>query len=418
MSQCRSPALGGRHRLMCEEQTYDSMGHWYAGYAFGKPLFKEGSEDEYEWADWDRRRYPPFFTVPKPTPQEYTAIRHDSALRHSVHFSLSLIDEVRLGVLLAMEQPRDPWERKKYIQQAQDRLKLSHAMLGIGPRLGVGLGITISTLSEGARYAATILTVLYWATRRTATGISLSGLTFVVSGSILRDIVGTWDYYRYTLRDGIFWLAIWPILFFPAVLQLRLLLPFVAEKERENGPGEPTAFRIVQVPLTARERRSARLSPTWREIACCTALLACATYAAYFFPIRLIGSSHGEYWHDNYNAIFPGTRAWHKGNYGPYFLFRKRKLLPLALALVSAGQIAQLVMNYRSGTFAGNYALSCYLRAFSLLGLISPFLTGSFYFEGLYLSAVAQAGLVFAEAWQAWKYPRVEQEIEEEEMEL
>lgn len=396
------------------------MGHWYAGYAFGKPMFKDGSDEEYEWADWEKRRYPPFFTAPKVGPLDYTAVTlgHEPSLHHSVQFSLTVIDEMRLGLLLNMKEPSRPGSRSSDTQHTHDRMKVSHAMLGIGPRLGVGLGIVLSTLAKGARYAATALTVLYWATRRTTTGISQSGLSFVVAGSILRHIAGTWDYYKYTLKSGVFWFVIWPILFLPALLQLRLLLPFVVETEKENGPGEPTALRIVQIPLTARERRSARLSPTWQQVAYCAAVLACAAYAVYFLPIRLIGASHTDVWHDNYDAMFPGTRAWKKQDYGYYFLFRKSKLLPLALAIVSAGQIAQLVMNYRSDTFAGNYALSCYLRAFSLIGLISPYLTGSSYFEGLYLSAVAQAGLVFAEAWQAWRYPRVEQEVEGEQMEL
>lgn len=269
--------------------------------------------------------------------------------------------------------------------------------------------------------------MLYWATRRTTTGISLSGLSFAVTGGILRLIVGTWDYYKFTLEPGVFWLAIWPILLLPALLQIRLLLPFVIEKEKEEGPGRPTALRIVRVPLTARERRSSRLSPTWQQLAGLTVILACAAYATFFHPVRLLGSSHGEDWHEDYDAMFPATRAWNKWNYRGYWLehshwfrrhFQKIKLLPLAQALITAGQLGQLAMNNRSGTFAGNYALSCYLRAFSLVGLISPFLTGSAYFEGLYLSAVAQAGLVLAEAWQAWRYPRVEQEVEGEKMEL
>lgn len=417
--QCRVEGVGS-HRLLCGERSYAETGHWYAGYVLEMP-------SEPFWRKLKRRRYPPHFAVPKPGPMDYSkvSIGDETSQRHSIQFRLSIIDELRMAILESMGDADPPGGHSRLVLQGHDRIQRLHALLGVGPRLRVGLSVALSMLARGSHCATVALTVLYWTTRQTTTGISRSGLSFAVAGGLLRNIAGTWSYYKYTLRRSVFCLVIWPIILLPAVLQLRLLLPFVIEEE--DTPKGTTTRRIRKSPCTARERRSVRLSPNWQQLSALTFVLACASYALFRHPVLLLSPTHDDREHQNYDPMFPGSRAWNtwygeeSRNYvyhSSQQVFRRIRLLPLSQALVSAGQLAQLIMNYRSGTFAGNYALSCYLKAVSLIGLIAPFLSGDAYFEGLYLSAVAQAVLALTEAWQAWRYPRVEQEVEGEQMEL
>lgn len=379
--------------------------------------------------EWKKRRYAPYFTVPTPGAFEFTHISLEDQLSHrfSVEFRLSIIDEVRMAMVEAMEPPLSPMidgENDPETQEDHDRVRRIHALLGVGPRLCVGLGFMLEVLVKCAGYAASALTLLYWATRQTSTGISRSGLSFAIGGGLLRLFTGTWDSYRESLRPVMFWFAIGSTMLFPALLQLRMVLPLAFE--RESIPGRPTVYHIRKVHPTARERRSARLSLSWKQLVALSFGLACASYAMYSNPVLLLAPSHEHHVLLNYNTVFPGTYAssrwyselWYRHEHWSDWVLQRVRLLPLSQALVTAGQLAQICMNYRSGTFAGNYALACYLNAVTLLRLIIPFIARDVYYDGVYLSATAQAALVLAVAWQAFRYPRVEQEIEGEQMDL
>lgn len=402
--QCLRKGLK-RHRFLCMPWTYQQMGHWYASYAFGeKRHFKD--------PEWYSRRYPPHLLVISPGPLEYTPaiFGNQTSWNHTLQIRLSAIDDVRMGMLRTMRSPpREAYYRTRNVLQEQDRVDLMNALVGLGPRVGVAFGLLLRAIAHAARYTATALTVLYWFTRQTNAGISRSGLCFVLLGSLLRIFAGTWDYYKHALPWRYRHL-IWPIILLPLVPQLRLLFPVVFEKE--IGGGRPTALSIELVPPTSRERRSAKLSPNWRQLAVLTTILACLAYALLVHPVLLLPGTHIEEWHETYNEVYPGSRVWNDMYDALCTDSLEPKLwgLPLAQALISSGQLAQLVLNYRCGTFAGSYTVTCYLKVMSLIALISPYLVGSAYFDGLYLSAVAQAALVIVEAWQAWRYPRVEQE--------
>lgn len=439
------------------------MGHWYAAYDTdlpGTPPDTSASRDDsramgqYNWREWRKRRYPPYLTTTEPGPLDYAqvTIGNETQQQHSFQLQLSVVDQIRLGILENKQLPDKPGANAAYMQHEHDREQRYQALMGLAPRWRIALGFVLPYLANGARLAASALTVLYWATRRTTTGIDICGTRMIVAGEILRNVVGAWDYYYFTLSRKVFWVVIWAVFFLPEVLQLRLVIPYTVT--RKGSPWRHGSWRVLRALQTARERRSARLGQTSLNLLFLAAIVTSAAYWSYNYPVKLLNASHDQAsYMDTYPWQYPGSRILdrysvhhvHKLSYwgnafkndrdafrsNPFkyrkYMFRKPNdgpiwrmfmFVPLSQGLISAGQLAQLCLNFRSKSFAGNYALTCAFKVAALLGLAAPFIAQNAYNNGLFLTAAAQATLVLAEAAQAWMYPRVEQEIDGEGMEL
>lgn len=428
------------------------MGHSFAAYELGRPGFHEGvgaltSEHIYE-AEMLKRRYPPYLTTARPGPLDYNVITvgNETQQRHSFEVQLSVVDHVRLAHLERARhregwfpRPADPREgNTKYVQIQHDGAQYDHAWVGLAPAWRMAVALVIPYLAHYARLLASALTVLYWLTRQTTTGISVGGTGFIVAGEVFRNVVTSWTYYWYNLPRHRFRIFIWFILLFPEVLQLRLILPYQVKRRANSSTWRPTSWYLDKIPPTAREQRSAALSLPKAQLVVLATVMSCAAYAVYNQPTLLIRASHIEGIGDDTDPTqYPGSRIFDRySEHNAYTLFRqgeedlalyayrtpelghiwrKFMLFPLAQALLSTGQVAQLIMNFRSRTFAGNYALACLFKALALLRISTPFIAGNTHYDGVYLSAAAQVVLVLAEGAQALVYPRVEQGGEGEE---
>lgn len=322
---------------------------------------------------------------------------------HNLKFRLAIVGHRRMGFLdhetvLNPQLGRDRAED----QRRHDGYEALHAVLGLRGWRAARLGGShvLSVLSWVGWLMGRLLILLYWATRTTTTGISLWGTSLLVIGEALRSIAFTYDYYLETLPSWLFYVSIWGILLLPEVLQLRAILPTSLEKQGDT-------WTVADIPRTARERRSARLDIGPFYLAVLWVTLTAASYMVYGWPMRVLRASQDHFMRKQFEYPYLGEEV-----------FSRMSLLPIAQATVTAGQIAQLVMNFRSKTFAGNYALTCACKVAALGGMAAPFVAGKAYHEGLYLGAVAQGFLVLAEAAQAAWYPRVEQEVEDDDVEL
>lgn len=444
---------GKRHRFLCPLWVYPEVGHWHSAYQIGKAGEPPGDNSSdrargiYNSQEWKKRRYPPYLTAARAGPLDYRqfTVGNETHLRHSFEVKLSVIDQFRLQVLENNKRRHSPGRETAYLQESHDETQKYHALVGLAPFWRTALGYLFPLVAKYSRLAASAFTVLYWATRRTTAGISIRGTSLIIAGEMLRNATGSWDYYYLDMdfKRKQFWAGIWFVLLFPEVLQLRLILPFTLKKMGNRSPSwHPSSWRLQKIPASARERRSGRLDLKPVKLIGLAAALVITAYAVYNHPIRLIEASHNEDdFRDTYRAQYPGSRVldrysqiniarWRNSNDLAYYhryifrspkdgpVWRKFMLLPMAQAMLSTGQIAQLVMNYRSKTFAGNYALTCFFKVFALVSIATPFIARTAYSDGLYLAATAQAMLLLTEAAQALVYPRVEQEIEGEEMEM
>lgn len=442
---------GKRHRFLCPQWLYPEVGHWHSAYQIGKPGEAPGDNSSdrergiYNSREWKKRRYPPYLTVAKTGPLDYRqlTVGNETHQRHSFEVKLSIIDQFRLQVLENSKRWHAPGQETATLQETHDTIQKYHALVGLAPFWRTALGHLLPWVAQWSRLAASAFMVLYWATRRTTAGISIVGTTLTIAGEMLRNVVGSWDYYYLELKRKQFWATIWLVLLFPEVLQMRLIIPYTFKwTDNRTRSWRPSAWRLQKIPAKARERRSSRLDIKPVQLVGLAVVLVIAAYAVYNHPVRLIKASHNEdHYRDTYRVQYPGSRVLDRYsrshvekwldvgdfvNYDKYVFrspkdgpnWRKFMLLPMAQAMLSAGQIAQLVMNYRSKTFAGNYALTCFFKAIALLSIVTPFIARTAYSDGLYLAATAQATLVLTEAAQALVYPRVEQEIEGEEMEM
>lgn len=322
---------------------------------------------------------------------------------HNLHFRLVIVGHRQMGILdHSSIASADVGMSAAGDQQRHDEYEEMHAILGLRGWRGARLGGShmLSGLSWTGWVMARLLTLLYWATRTTTTGISLWGTSLLVIGEALRDIAFTYDYYLETLPRWLFYIAIWGILLLPEALQLRAILPTSFEKQGDT-------WIVVDIPRTARERRSARLDISLLHQTVLWIILTAASYVVYGWPLRVLRASQDWFSRKQFEYPYLGEDV-----------FSRMSLLPIAQATVTTGQIVQLVMNYRSKTFAGNYALTCACKVAALGGMAAPFVAGKAYHDGLYLAAVAQGALVLAEAAQAAWYPRVEQEVEDDDVEL
>lgn len=394
MQQCSSRARNGeKHRLLCSGESYDTTGHWRAAYVFGSP-------------QQSTRRFAPYLSYTTVGPLDKTEVPKAEELRgifpHKLRVRFGIVGHRRL---LPLEN-RKSWDPNDYdigsTQRNHDEVELVHSLMGIRGWGWVrhGSGFVLLGVSWLAWLASRGLTVMYWATRSTSTGISVWGTSLIVVGEVLRSFAFTWDYYRSRMPGPLFWIAIWGILLLPELLQLRVIVPKTLERQGQK-------MRVVDIPRTARERRSARADLTERQLGILGAVLTAAAYLVYVRPTRVLRASHDRTHRDQYQYPYLGEEV-----------VSKMSLLPLAQALVTTGQIAQLVVNYRSRTFAGNYALTCAFKVISLIGFAAPFVAKKTYNDGLYVATVSQGVLVLAEAAQAWWYPRVEQEDDVDSVEL
>lgn len=386
-----------KHRLLCADEKYGTTGHWRAAYE----LQPDGSY-------YGNLRYAPYLSYSQVSSLSYTKIPRVEELQgtvpHTLKLGIAIVGHRRMALL---DQTKEVWrtptlEDMSRNQQDHDKHEMFHAILGLRQwgRTRIGGSYFLLGLSSVGWLAARLLTLLYWSTRGTTTGISVWGTALLIAPEALRSIAFTYDYYLETLPGWLFWLSIWGILLLPEVLQLRVILPTALEKHGDS-------WVVVDVQPTARERRSARHELSPRQLAALMVFFTAASYVVYGWPMRVLQASHDLQTREKYDYPYRSEKV-----------FSRMSLLPLAQATVTTGQIAQLVMNYRSKTFAGNYALTCACKVAALTGMAAPFLAGKAYHEGLYLAAVAQGVLVLAEAAQACWCPRVEQEVDDDDVEL
>lgn len=88
----------------------------------------------------------------------------------------------------------------------------------------------------------------------------------------------------------------------------------------------------------------------------------------------------------------------------------------VADGLMLAASVAQLIVNYRSSTFAGGYALGAVMSVFSYVDDVAKLVLRTNYYSGLSLGRAVRIVTALVTLVQALTLPRVEQvEVEDDE---
>ncbi|ORX40615.1 hypothetical protein BD324DRAFT_647537 [Kockovaella imperatae] len=238
------------------------------------------------------------------------------------------------------------------------------------------------------------LGLLYWATRQTAAGISITGATFAILSWVVevgQVISEMWKYEEIGLLAfqavGLLWslFQIWII--------ARLILPY----EMSLGGGLKGAVRRKEP--SHRERASRRIDtgPWFLWLGILLAIWG-ITYYSFIGRFHLVAAAF---------AHEPPKKPW------------KTAAGALVDALWSVAIQVQLVHNQKAKTFAGTYHLVAWLSLVQSIGGLLyhlPIIVGRYEVgQGLGLDKVIRLVSELVMVWQGTKFSRVEQNVPEEE---
>ncbi|WWD20733.1 hypothetical protein CI109_105209 [Kwoniella shandongensis] len=245
--------------------------------------------------------------------------------------------------------------------------------------------------------STSILTLLYWYTRTTTVGLSHTATALIGGGAVLSHLRATISGFRETPEWGARLLGItftlWSLA--PAILQLRLIAPFEIERYGWR-------FNVRSWKWSHRERASQRQKSQAAPRVWIAAFLA--IFSLTYFPAR------HNFWLVDWLPTTP-----------PILIHEARGIIDstflqaLLASLTLQGTAMQLYHNQQHGTFAGSYALTAnFVTVQNLLRMLyyfPSFIGAVATREGLRYVTVFDMGLQTWAAYQAWKLPRVEQDI-------
>ncbi|KAJ6588607.1 hypothetical protein B0H19DRAFT_212203 [Mycena capillaripes] len=306
--------------------------------------------------------------------------------------------------------PHNESDYKKAL--AHDSAELYNGLFGhrfyedAHPRRRIGIGLLLAVIS----LIWSILDMSYWYTRTSTISISVSGTLFLAASGILSACNGAassvekqkLDFSSSNWFSWLWIIALALVTGFPVPLFMLKTVTRVAVS-RDNSRWFPSIRRISP---THRERASQRLDSctNWRiKASVCASLVA----FSYYFSL----------W--NYNVLAalhppPSSTDGHSNAIAHVFVYT---YFPLKLT----GDVSQLLLNYRSRTFAGSYKFTVVLACISSMLLLTNFMppvVGRYDARpGLRMWEAVRIVMLGVMAWQAVVFPKVTHKMEDEDSE-
>ncbi|WOO83656.1 uncharacterized protein LOC62_05G007176 [Vanrija pseudolonga] len=387
----------------CNLKKYSSYGHWTAQYLMG--------------GDLEEVAYPPFVddlphtskhTVRLPIKRTGSVVDATS-INVTFGFKFSTIHHRRqfskdfysFHSVLLQPQSQSPNATERDHANAHDFIHIlsgvvsGHADEGYRPWTRVVLGAVSGVISA----SIFLLEGTYWWTRRTSTGIS-----FPATWAILLNFAfGVYD----VLFGGLegagprFFLAIFLTVGICSLELPQLILVFPLSIGN-YGKG----WTVFKRRRTHRERASRRREPPWWQVIILHIILSCILAGikklAGFKSLWLI------------RPVYTSDTAESK----PSSTLRSRVGIA---ALPITAKLCQMALNRSSGTFAGQFPLTAWLYAAELLLELAYFSTrvvGHYdLHNGLSPLHIVSHALTLLMLYQAIKYPRVEQNVPDDDEE-
>ncbi|WVQ96950.1 hypothetical protein IAU59_004059 [Kwoniella sp. CBS 9459] len=242
-----------------------------------------------------------------------------------------------------------------------------------------------------------ILSLLYWYTRLTIRGIHLPAVyTFVASKLFQTTVmqIGLWHSMT-EVGTGILTVLFTLVELAPVFLQLKLVLPFEVERK-----GWKLTFRRWRWSHSERASQRQGTGFDWKVW---TGVLAVLFSIAYFPRQR------GSHFIQPHRPLTPDPKI--------HWLAKSTLVSSIGIASWHLSYILQVAHNFRTGTFAGQYALSAYLdlaHRVTKLVYYLPWVVGKYeVWEGMAWHQVIMVLIEVVLAYQAWTLPRVEQKVED-----
>ncbi|KAL1406147.1 hypothetical protein Q8F55_007831 [Vanrija albida] len=383
----------------CTSRKYMSYGHWTAQY-----LLEGGLEGV---------AYPPFVDDMPHTPKHVVRLpvnrtgspSDDKAVFNvTFGFTFSTVHHRRQfakefyspAMLRSDDKPSDSPERQ--LASTHDTMQVllgaltGHADEEFRPWTRVILG-AVNGLLVGS---VLLLEATYWWTRRTTTGISFPATWGMLLNSAVINVVDAkwWEVNSMVQNAIVLTLVVIGTVLFD-LPKLLLVFPISIGN---YGKG----WTVFKRRRTHRERASRRREPPWWQVILLHVAISC------FFTALGKLSKFQSLW--LIRPVYNSSRK--EDRLASSFPFR---------ALPSTALVLQLALNRTSGTFAGGFALASWLYSAKVLIELAYFSTrvvGHYdVHEGLSLGGLIGHALTFVRLYQAIKYPRVEQNVPDEDEE-
>ncbi|KAJ7619341.1 hypothetical protein FB45DRAFT_1095422 [Roridomyces roridus] len=254
---------------------------------------------------------------------------------------------------------------------------------------------------------ATILQLNYWYTRTSTVGISISGTVLQAVPDIVPPIIGAIVAFKPHMRGLELFTSLWAITLVVGFFLLTplLMLRTVARLSFNWNAWIPSVSRASP---NHKERASQRLDSrtSWVFQAAMSITLTAIIHLFEFpFDYELITSLHP--------ARVQADFLWNTTD--PLIRIYRIIWFPLQLT----GQITQILLNYRSKTFAGAYKLTVLIRCIQTVlesFKFLPFIVGRYDARpGLSILGLVQRVILGVVAWQAFVYPKVTPKMEQED---
>ncbi|KAJ6588605.1 hypothetical protein B0H19DRAFT_1100250 [Mycena capillaripes] len=260
-------------------------------------------------------------------------------------------------------------------------------------RLGIGLLLVVISLAWG------ILEMSYWYTRTSTVSISVSGTLFLATSTILsacNGVASSTENQKLEFSSSNWFAWLWLIALalatgFPVPLFMLKTVTRVAVS-RDDSRWFPS---IRHISPTHRERASQRLDSrtNGRIKAGVCVLLVTINYLFTLWDYNILAALHPP----------PGSSDGHSNAIAHVFVYT---YFPLKLT----GNVSQLLLNYRSRTFAGSYKLTVVLACISSMLVLMNFMptvVGRYDARpGIRIWEVVEMVALAALGWQAVIFPK------------
>ncbi|OCF42859.1 hypothetical protein I317_03336 [Kwoniella heveanensis CBS 569] len=242
-----------------------------------------------------------------------------------------------------------------------------------------------------------ILGLLYWYTRLTVRGIYLPSVyTLVATGLVKAAVMQISLWHTSTeVGTGILTVLFTLLELAPLFLQLRLVLPFEVERK-----GWKLSFRRWRWSHSERASQRQGTGFDWKVW---TGVFA-ALFSVCYFPRK-----------KGYLLIHPHRPPTPDPKI--HWLAKSTLVSSIGTASWDLSFILQVAHNFRTGTFAGMYALTAYLdlaHRVTKLVYYLPWVVGKYeVWEGMAWHQLVMVAVEIVLVYQAWTMPRVEQKVED-----
>ncbi|WVF71011.1 hypothetical protein IAT40_005807 [Kwoniella sp. CBS 6097] len=242
-----------------------------------------------------------------------------------------------------------------------------------------------------------VLTLLYWYTRLTIRGIHLPAVYTFIASKFVQTTAMQISLWHTTDEVGTGILSIFFTLLelAPVFLQLKLVLPLEAERK-----GWKLTFRRWR---WSHSERASQRQGTGYDWKIWTGVFA-ALFSIAYFPRK-----RGYLLVHPHRPPTPDPKM--------HWLAKSTLVSSIGIASWDLSYILQIAHNFRTGTFAGMYALAAYLdlaHRVTKLVYYLPWVVGRFeVWEGMAWHQLVMVVVEVVLVYQAWTLPRVEQKVED-----